>query len=435
MTNLITHIEQARSCALAGDLEGALREYEIALRMVTPDDYEIEYAMALAAAQKRFSSTSADPRADALDSGLRAEIVDVLRHLGRFAEARHHAEIALYLDRFLGNHNDISASLHDLGLINLALGQEEKALEYFQESDAIDSELRSSGQVGGALDFRKLIRGGVLADYGFMQEALMEIEGALPRIENNFPEPLKVVDALNSASQALQNLGEHARAIDFLRRAIRLQQSISSSHPQLGRLYANLAIIFHERRDFKSCEDWLGRLREMPPTLAERSSGYSLADLLGEERRRQESWIAAGAREDGGGRTKSHDVFVSYNTKDEAVVAQLHDALERFGLSAWTFKEFEDWQSLKPVSEIVRAVESEIERSRLVLIVATGTSITSEYVFAEIRHALAKDIPVAVWYPSGVRLVPQDAATRTDLSADRLRAIKQKLVGFGVHAF
>ena len=63
-------ILDAQTKQQAGDLQGALTGYEKALRIVTPDDFELERAMAIKGPGVVMTSTSR--AADQIDSDLRS---------------------------------------------------------------------------------------------------------------------------------------------------------------------------------------------------------------------------------------------------------------------------------------------------------------------------------------------------------------------------
>jgi hypothetical protein len=106
-----TALEAARAAEKARDEDGAIAAYLIALRILTPSDGEMEFAMTLVNSGLA-SGIVENAKTDLMDSAIRSELVSLYRSKRDFAEAQHHAEIALYLDRLVHGeeHNNTSAA-------------------------------------------------------------------------------------------------------------------------------------------------------------------------------------------------------------------------------------------------------------------------------------------------------------------------------------
>src|SRR5205823_5810302 len=109
-------------------------------------------------------------------------------------------------------------------------------------------------------------------------------------------------------------------------------------------------------------------------------------------------------------RAGKHDMFLSYNTRDEDRVRELHDALERLGLDVFTFREDPSHTRPMLVTGIILMLRRHLPECRSLLVVVSATSLTSNAVQLEVDEALDRDIPVLAWYPEGSRLTPERAA-------------------------
>ena len=407
---------------LAGDLNGALADYEAALRRVTPDDHEIEMAMALAHRGKT-KTTSVSTQADKFDSALRARMVAVLRELKRYRDAEHHAEIAVFLDEFLygETHNDPAASWHDLGLVQWELGRRNAARTSFGRAEAIDARLVSRGLSGEQVAWRRLVRADYSAQDGYLAEAAQSMIAALPAVKDSTIPILSRISALDSVAQCLQNIGEHTKARSYMEAAVQQQTQTAPSHLQMGRFLRNLALLYHE----------LGMSTQADET-NDMARGFGVLPqwTIADDRAQIAQWRVRAKALDA-----QVDVVISHNTADEEIVQHLHTSLSRIDLRPWTFKQLPDWAAPKSSTEIMESVGVRIRQSRLLLVVVTGNSLTSEYVFEEIELALKDRIAVILWFPEGARIEAQPASTRSNLSDAHLLAVLERTLRPGVRAF
>lgn len=266
-SKFIAMLEEARSLHRSGDLEVALTRFETVLREVTPDDAQIELAMAL----NRGQGVSENREADYVDSMLRSELVYVLRGLARPEEATHHARIALYLDQCLYGalHTNVSQCHHDLGICHHDLAATHKrredidiALKEYSESEAIDRSIPTAPPVFK----RRRERRKFYAQFGFLVDAAEHAKWlADNRPEDDAAESL--MEDLNVAGQCLQDLGEHEHALEYAKRAIDVQQVVTGSVPNY--LYENLGFLYFEQ----------GRISDAKAQF-ERSSGWTEQELL-----------------------------------------------------------------------------------------------------------------------------------------------------------
>jgi len=87
-------------------------------------------------------------------------------------------------------------------------------------------------------------------------------------------------------------------------------------------------------------------------------------------------------------------VFVSHASQDKEAVAKLCAELSQHGIDAWS-----SFKDIKPGEEWNTAIENALETATHVIVVASQTSIASEYVRAEVEWALTNKktvIPVLI---------------------------------------
>jgi hypothetical protein len=84
------------------------------------------------------------------------------------------------------------------------------------------------------------------------------------------------------------------------------------------------------------------------------------------------------------GSDKKFDVFISYKSQDEHSARAIRDALQRRGVSVWL-----DSDQIRPGDRFVAALESGIETSGVLALLATPASVTSGWVQDEYHRALA----------------------------------------------
>jgi tetratricopeptide (TPR) repeat protein len=433
--DLLGLINQAKVARAHGDLLAALDLYSRALRTVTPDDTQIDLAIAIVGIGGKGKCDF--PVEDKLDSRLRSEIVSILIELRRYDEAYHHACIALYLDMTVYGRlsSDTSASYHDMAMIHKARRQVDEAIKYYRESEDIDKCEAVRKENPSGVEFRALRRAAEYADLGYIEEAARFYEEHLNRIDQWDFDLHRKAGIINAGTQCLQSLGEHALAQKYLKRGIAIQQSQAAADPLLGVLYSNLACLLHERCDFKGADEYDQKVKD--------HAGYArvydinlIVDSLADDRRIIEHWLEHAKRgsDDGEGRGEN-DFFLSFSIQDDVIVEQLCRSLESFGLSVWKYRRDQGNTGQLPRETIINNLHSALDTCRMAVIVSTGASIASEWVYAEIRHALDGDIPVVVWYPDGLRLCPLAAATWTNTTSNRLRELTMRFFGPGIYSY
>jgi tetratricopeptide (TPR) repeat protein len=436
-TNLTNIIEKARSERRDGELSSSLATYEIALRMVTPNDDGFSKVLAFKDAGIPFKGLSEDPEADSVDSSLRSEMVEILREMFRFDEAYHHARIAQYLDELLHGyyHNDNAASLLDLGLIELSRHRPAEAEIWLRKSEEVDASLLVSDPDNFRIQHRLLARAELWAHWGHLKQQAETFLMILPKIENLL-EPYTLVQHLNSGSQAMQNLNEHELARQLLLRAIKIQEERAPDHPQLGRLYSNLALVRLEQLEFSDAKRFSEDATRLERFIPEKHRFEELPRVFSDERTHIEGWMNSSRRyfEEGGTR-KSYDIAISFNTRDESVVETLRSELEQLGLRTWWFKEDRNWDRPMADSEIEERVHKAISNAHMVVFVGSNTSFTSQFVLDEVDHAYSVRAPFLIWYPEGVRIKPTEVARRSNSSPDHLMKFFSNLLRPGVFAY
>lgn len=430
--NLNQFIQTAEYLKLNGKLNDSLQYYLKALRILTPDDTQIELAIAFIGLEGKSKVES--PNTDKLDSFLRSKIVEIYRELGDFQNAYYHASIALFLDRQVWGtqSNNTSASYHDLGLVEFQRKNFSDSEKWFNKSNDIDNYLlrtNLSDPIKNNINFRKLIRASQFGKRGFLLKAAKESLKILPHIEKGFPDIIKTSDALNSCAQDLQNLGEHHKAKEILKRAIHLHiESNLENHPQMGRLYSNMCILLHELWEFEGSAIYEAKSLNFDQTSFDILRKEN--NILEEDRKRIKQLI---------NRIKSvpsfnNDIFISFNTHDEDIVRELNENLKSFGMRTLIFWEIEGWKKKRSYDEIIRSISKHLLLSKIVVMVASGTSLASRYVFEEVNFCINNSIPLLIWFPEGVRLCPTASSTKTDLSEIHLLNFESKIFRPGVYS-
>lgn len=423
-------LDAARAARDSGNFSAAIASYLEALRIITPDDSQIEFAMAVQ--QLGASALVEAPDLDIIDSSIRSELVSLYRSQGEAKNARHHAEIAWYLDTVVHGeeHNNTSASYHDLALVHLDLGNPDEAMKCFRKSEAIDQTAPVAQSAPKEIAWRAIMRGSILANYGYVEQAARYAVQTMDRLLQLFPtDPVKLVRAYDRGCQSLQNLGEHALARPYYEEAVKLARSHDMPVGLRFILLTNLVMLLEEQGDFGAASARAKELNDLSKGNRECSASILEQTQLIDRWRERSATIAVRAPQ------PWHDLFISYSTKQDDLIRRLHVELERRGITAWTFRESDDWRTERSNDEILNRMRAEIERSGMLLAVSSSTSLTSRFVAAELDHAIAKDVPVLMWYPEGVRLQPEVASTWSATSPDDLRAFTLRLSRPGVFSY
>lgn len=425
--------QKAEEKKVNGELNAALNFYLEALRMVTPDDNQIECAIAITGLEGK--SLVEDPEADKIDSFLRSRIVEIYRELGDYESAFHHAKIALFLDYQLCGkiNNDTSASYQDLGLIEFKrrnLDNSETWLEKSNEADDCLLDIVTDKNIIQNIFFRKLIRAAHSAERGYLLDSAISSLKILPNLEKGFTDIIRFSDALNSCAQNLQNLCEHTKAKEFLHKAVDLHLEHGlENHPQMGRLYSNMAVLFHELWDFKAAEVFLTKSLVFNQTKSDYDRQKQI-NIFKEDRNVYKQLISRFQKETG----FLFDIFISFNTHDQDIVRKLNDNLQSFNIKTWIFWDMKDWKKEKTYQEIIDLTSQTILKSKMVVMIASGASITSKYVTEEVKFCVENSIPILIWFPEGVRLYPSAASTISDLSNIHLLNYIQMIFRPGVYS-
>jgi TIR domain len=82
-----------------------------------------------------------------------------------------------------------------------------------------------------------------------------------------------------------------------------------------------------------------------------------------------------------------YDVFVSYSSRDTAIVSRVVKDLSQAGLTVWW-----DQSSIRPAERIREAINRGIQNSATVLIFISSKSLESRWVLNELDAAMLKEI-------------------------------------------
>ncbi|HJX40966.1 MAG TPA: toll/interleukin-1 receptor domain-containing protein, partial [Anaerolineales bacterium] len=82
----------------------------------------------------------------------------------------------------------------------------------------------------------------------------------------------------------------------------------------------------------------------------------------------------------------SHDIFVSYSSKDKAVADAVVSALENGGLRCWVAP-----RDVKPSADWGDSISEAISSCKMVLLIFSGHSNRSKHVRDEIYYAISEE--------------------------------------------
>jgi serine/threonine-protein kinase len=122
---------------------------------------------------------------------------------------------------------------------------------------------------------------------------------------------------------------------------------------------------------------------------------------------RDDAAQAAGGSEmaEGGGDEKASgttpSVFISYASQDAAVAAALVEALERHGIPCWIAP-----RDVKPGAQYADAIVRAINEAKAVVLVLSGSAVSSSHVAREVERAASKHKPIIAFRIDSAPLVP-----------------------------
>jgi TolB-like protein len=122
---------------------------------------------------------------------------------------------------------------------------------------------------------------------------------------------------------------------------------------------------------------------------------------------RDDAAQAAGGSEmtEGGGNEKASGttppVFISYASQDAAVSAALVEALERHGIPCWIAP-----RNVKPGAQYADAIVRAINEAKAVVLVLSGSAVSSSHVAREVERAASKHKPIIAFRIDSAPLVP-----------------------------
>jgi TolB-like protein len=106
-----------------------------------------------------------------------------------------------------------------------------------------------------------------------------------------------------------------------------------------------------------------------------------------------------GSNEKAGGSTPP--VFISYASQDAAVATALVEALERHGIACWIAP-----RDVKPGAQYADAIVRAINEGKAVVLVLSGSAVSSSHVAREVERAASKHKPVIAFRIDSAPLVP-----------------------------
>ncbi|MDQ1351476.1 MAG: hypothetical protein QG657_1778 [Acidobacteriota bacterium] len=360
-------------------------------------------------------------------SAILSKLVEIHRRLKRLDNAAIYAKRALdidkeklSLDKTLININDLAASYLDVGLVLEEQGKIIESDKYFLKSEILDRTIlqREPGMLH--VSWRTLTRAGHMVAFGFYQKAL---ESGLKALAPLNPELIgyeRYASAHSDLAQIFQNVGEHVNAKELTEKAINiLAESVGKQNPLMATFLSNLGIILYEM--------------SQPVEASEMIQKANLIETIPKNSFLQSILVWKFRNEIGLKESNfAHDFFISYNTENEDIAEKIHNTLEKIGLDVWTFKELEDWQRVRPANDIIAEEHQQLARSRILLLIVTGTSLTSKYVLDEIQTALNNNMEIMCWYPGGIRLIPREVSTRTTSDPNTLENVARSLLQYRV---
>jgi hypothetical protein len=228
-------------------------------------------------------------------------------------------------------------------------------------------------------------------------------------------------NALALATDCLVDLGEHNIAEPWLRESIELARK-KYEHVNLGIRLSNLASLLHDVGRFDEAGAIMAEARRYPAV-----GGKNSVRLFEEEKQVQAIWMKE--------RSRKYDIMISYNSRDEEVVADLHNALEAYGLNVFIFREDPTSANPMAVTEVLLMIVPHLIECRSLLVVASATSITSAWVEFEVMHALDAKLPVPAWYPRGTRMTPQEASAFSETSPSAVHRFARRLFDRQVRSY
>jgi len=108
---------------------------------------------------------------------------------------------------------------------------------------------------------------------------------------------------------------------------------------------------------------------------------------------------------EGGGDEKASGttppVFISYASQDAAVAAALVEALERHGIPCWMAP-----RDVKPGAQYADAIVRAINEAKAVVLVLSGSAVSSSHVAREVERAASKHKPIIAFRIDSAPLVP-----------------------------
>ncbi|GBD52757.1 hypothetical protein BGM30_18500 [Microcystis aeruginosa NIES-298] len=203
--------------------------------------------------------------------------------LGEYQKAIEFHQQSLAIDREIGDRGSEAASYNNLGLVYKLLGEYQKAIEFHQQSLAI---LREIGDRGGeAYSYNNL--GTVYYSLGEYQKAIEFYQQSLA-IERKIGNRKGEAYSYMGLGNVYLSLGEYQKAIEFHQQSLAITREIgdrggeASSYGNLGNVYYSLG---EYQKAIEFYQQSLAILREIGDRGGEASSYMSLGnvyDSLGE---------------------------------------------------------------------------------------------------------------------------------------------------------
>jgi CHAT domain-containing protein/Tfp pilus assembly protein PilF len=184
-----------------------------------------------------------------------------LRIAGKYEEALPSFEQALEIreTRLGPDHQDVAASLHNLGIIYRNLGDYAKAGPLLQRALAIRVKSLGTEHPDVAISLQNLAN--LYMNQGDYTQAERLYQRSLAILEKSLgPEHPDVARSLNNLANLYRDMGDYAKAEPLQRRALAaLEKSLGPDHIDVTRSLSNLGILYKGLGDYAKAEPLLQR--------------------------------------------------------------------------------------------------------------------------------------------------------------------------------
>ncbi|MEH2114154.1 CHAT domain-containing protein [Nostoc sp.] len=173
-------------------------------------------------------------------------IGSVYYFLGENQKALSYYNQSLLLHRLIGNKSGIATTLNNVGKVYLELQENQKALSYFSQSLSLHQQAGDKRGIPTALNNIGI----VYLNLGENQKALSYFSQSLS-LYQQATDKRGIPTALNNIGKVYSNLGEHQKALDYYNQCLPLYIQMGSKTGEARTLY-NIASIQRDSGDFKA---------------------------------------------------------------------------------------------------------------------------------------------------------------------------------------